>query len=240
MDKAYRTAGDLRRDFDRIAGFEADGWGHNRHYHGFLLRSLPAHVEQSLDVGCGTGEFARLLAARSSHVLAIDLSPEMIRVARERSHPLENIEYEVADVSGMPLPPSKFDVIASIATLHHLPLESTLVRLAECLKPGGTLVVLDLYERAGAIDRWLDVCAVVGNLAHRLLPGDGVVPSKEAQAAWREHGETDRYLDFNEVARIAADVLPGAVLRRHLYWRYSLVWTKADRKGIAFSSANMG
>src|SRR5688500_4071077 len=49
-------------DFDRLAGFGAGRWDHNRHYHPFLLRSLPARRERALEIGCGTGEFARLLA----------------------------------------------------------------------------------------------------------------------------------------------------------------------------------
>src|SRR5215207_8117861 len=76
----------VRADFDRIALLsEQYGWSHNDHYHGFLLGQLPAQVGEALDVGCGAGAFSRLLARRSRHVLGVDLSPEMVRMARERS-----------------------------------------------------------------------------------------------------------------------------------------------------------
>jgi predicted TPR repeat methyltransferase len=75
----------IRADFDRIALISHEGWNHNTHYHGFLLRQLPAHLGEALDLGCGTGAFARLLAQRAERVLGLDLSPRMIQVARERS-----------------------------------------------------------------------------------------------------------------------------------------------------------
>src|SRR5262245_19278756 len=88
---------------------------------------------------------SRLLAQRAERVVALDLSPEMVRVARERSVRYPNIAFEVADVTSRPLPADRFDVIASIATLHHLPLGATLSGLSASLVPGGTLIVLDLY-----------------------------------------------------------------------------------------------
>ena len=75
----------IRADFDRIALISQEGWNHNTHYHGFLLRQIPARLDEALDLGCGTGRFARLLAQRAERVLGLDLSPQMIRVARERS-----------------------------------------------------------------------------------------------------------------------------------------------------------
>jgi SAM-dependent methyltransferase len=62
-------------------GLSEDGWDHNAHYHAFLLGQLPTRCGQALDVGCGTGSFARLLAGRCDQVLGIDLSPRMVAVA---------------------------------------------------------------------------------------------------------------------------------------------------------------
>src|SRR5690349_20902655 len=87
----------VRADFDRIARLDGDVWDHNSHYHGFLLDFLPPRCGEALDLGCGTGGFSRLLAGRCAHVLALDLSPEMIRVAGVRSASIANITYQVAD-----------------------------------------------------------------------------------------------------------------------------------------------
>jgi len=157
----------FQADFDRIALVSPEGELHNEHYHNFLLQHLPAHCDQALEIGCGPGTFARALAARSNHVLAIDLSPEMIRLAREKSvqlgksqgqkksqrneaglPPLQfsNIDFQVGDILRWDLPPNHFDCIASIATLHHLPLHEMLLKMKAALKPGGFLLILDLFE----------------------------------------------------------------------------------------------
>ena len=122
----------IQSDFDRIALVSPEGELHNEHYHNFLLKQLPAHCDQVLEIGCGTGTFARALAARSNHVLGIDLSPEMIRLARERSTQLRksrvrksqgqeggmpplsisNIDFQVGDILEWQLPAEHFDCIA--------------------------------------------------------------------------------------------------------------------------------
>jgi ubiquinone/menaquinone biosynthesis C-methylase UbiE len=58
----------FQSDFDRIALVSPEGELHNEHYHKFLLKQLPEHCDHVLEIGCGTGTFARALAARSNHV----------------------------------------------------------------------------------------------------------------------------------------------------------------------------
>src|SRR5882724_2809879 len=111
----------VEKDFDRLALLDDDGWTQNNHYHDFLLRHVPQDCIHVLEVGCGTGAFSRRLAQRAQRVTAIDLSSEMIRVARSRSTQLSNIDFEVADMMSCDFPAGDFDCIATIATLHHLP-----------------------------------------------------------------------------------------------------------------------
>ena len=75
----------IQADFDRLAAFSTDGWNHNSHYQRFLLRHAPHHCQQALEIGCGSGAFARLLATRAGQVFALDVSPQMIKLAQERS-----------------------------------------------------------------------------------------------------------------------------------------------------------
>src|SRR5215470_8023407 len=75
----------IQADFDRLAAFSQDGWNHNSHYHHFLLRHVQQPCRQELEVGCGSGAFALLLATHSEQVLALDVSPQMIRLAQARS-----------------------------------------------------------------------------------------------------------------------------------------------------------
>ena len=216
----------IRADFDRLASVSDDSWNHNSHYHAYLLRHLPPHCDESLDIGCGTGAFARLLAQRSAHVLALDLSPEMIRVAQDRSAAYPNITYQVADVLARDFSVARFDCVASIATLHHLPMEPMLAAIRAALKPGGVLLILDLYESQAWRERLDAGLAMSASLALRLLHNGRIREPEAARQAWAAHGEHDVYPRLAQVREICSRILPGATVKRHLFWRYSLVWRK--------------
>ncbi len=216
----------IQADFDRLAFLETEAWNHNDYYHPFLLRHVSDPCDQALDIGCGTGGFSRLLAQRAQHVLALDLSPQMIRIAQERSMQCSNIEYQVADVLQVEMPPARFDCIASIATLHHLPLELMLEKLKAALKPGGVLLVLDLFKAESVADFALSIPAIPWNFILRLWKEHRLRPPSEVRVAWDEHGRTDVYLTLSQVRQTCERILPGARITRHLLWRYSIVWTK--------------
>lgn len=216
----------IRDDFDRLARYDQGGWDHNNHYHPFLLKQLPTRCQQALEIGCGTGAFARLLAQQAEQVLAIDLSPTMIEAARQRSSAFANIEFQVADILQWTIPAGHFDLIASIATLHHLPVETLLPTLSAALKPGGRLVVLDLLAHEGWRDTISDLLASPLHRLYAALKNRHQPLSPEAAAAWQAHGETDQYLTLTQARRIYASALPGATVRKHLFWRYSVVWEK--------------
>lgn len=216
----------IRSDFDRLACYDTDAWNHNGHYHGFLLRQLPLSCEAVLEVGCGTGALTRLVAARSDYVLGLDLSLEMILIAQQRSAGWTNIRYEIADALTWDWPTDRFDGIVSLATLHHLPLDAILPKMRDALRPGGVLAVLDLVASAGLRDRLLDAAAVPVNVALMLLKNRRMREAPEVRAAWANHGQHDIYLTPAQIRRACAGILPGASVRRHLLWRYSLVWHK--------------
>jgi SAM-dependent methyltransferase len=216
----------VQSDFDRLAALDDAPWDHNRHYHEFLLRHLPARRETALEVGCGTGAFARSLAARFQRVTAVDLSPGMVRRARHLSPGIENLEFRQADISTADLPPAAFDCIASIATLHHLPLEATLRKLDVALRPGGVLLVLDLYEPRSLVDWLWSAWALPWSLLFRAWHLRRLRDSADVREAWAEHARHDVYPSLAEVRALSARLLPGAVVRRHLFWRYSLAWQK--------------
>jgi ubiquinone/menaquinone biosynthesis C-methylase UbiE len=216
----------FQTDFDRIAQLSTeDGWDHNSHYHRFLLKQLPKRVENALDIGCGTGTFSRQLAKHSRNVTGLDLSPEMIRVARERSTTYSGIRYEVADVMTYPMSENHFDCIASIGTLHHLPFEAILSRIRQALKPGGVLLVLDLFQET------FDLSSIAYNalafpLSRMVKLAKGGRDTPEARTAWEAHSKHDHFMTLSQIREISQRVLPGSILRRHLFWRYSLIWRK--------------
>lgn len=221
----------IQADFDRLARYDTDAWDHNSHYHGFLLRQLPLPCDNVLEVGCGTGALTRQLAARAGHVLGLDLAPEMILAAQERSAGAANIRHEVVDVLAWDWPVGHFDAILSVAALHHLPLPAILPKMRDALKPGGVLACVDLFESTGPGDRLLGAVALPVSAALKRLKNGRLAESPEVKAAWAEHGLHDVYLTLPQIRRACAGALPSARVRRHLLWRYSLVWRKPVASG---------
>ena len=226
MGQSRQTLESIKSDFDRIALLSDESWNHNAHYHRYLIDHVPEQCLNVLEIGCGTGAFSRLLAGRAERVLAIDLSPQMIRLARERSKPYPNIDFVTGDVMTYHLPDDQFDCIATLTTIHHLPIEPILRKIRKALKPGGVFVCLDLYRRSNLRDLLFDGVAYPTNLFLRLRKTGKPRPPREVREAYAEHGKTDTYLKLPRIGQTCADILPGALVSRHLFWRYSIIWKK--------------
>jgi 2-polyprenyl-3-methyl-5-hydroxy-6-metoxy-1,4-benzoquinol methylase len=212
-----KSTAEIRDDFDRIArasAAKADALGP----HEAALLDLVPPCEAALDVGCGRGLVARLLASRCKRVDAIDLSSEMIRVARERSAGYPNIEFHLGDVCQWLRQGARYDCITSMAVLHHLDAQEVVPRLVRALRPGGLLLLLDVLTRRGWMHLPLNAAGwIASRLKHR---------SSELHRAWRDHGRGETYLTIGEARALFGDLLPGAKVRGHLVWRYSVVWRK--------------
>ena len=216
----------IEADFDRLALLDDEGWTANNHYHNFLLKHVPQNCENAIEIGCGTGAFARLLARGCKRVVALDLSSEMIRVARARSSEFDNLEFQVADAMTWDFPQSHFDFVCSIATLHHLQQRELFVKMKDALRPGGVLVVLDLVESSGLSELMLDVIGLGVSGGLRLIHNGRLKPPAEVRKAWEQHGKHDSYATVSQMRTLANELLPGAVITRLLLWRYSLVFRK--------------
>ena len=216
----------VEADFDRLALLDDEGWTANNHYHDSLLEHVPPNCKNALEIGCGTGAFARELAKCSERVTALDLSAEMIRVARSRSTQFENLEFQLADAMTWGFPQSHFDFICSIATLHHLQQRELLVKIKDALKPGGVLVVLDLVESSTLAERMVDVFALGLSGSLRLIHNGRLKPPAEVRKAWEQHGKHDHYLTMSQVRALANEILPRSSVTRCLFWRYMLVYRK--------------
>lgn len=216
----------VRDDFDLIADLPDEGWNHNRQYHDWILDILPDRLGNVLEVGCGKGDFCRRLASRAQHVTGIDFSPRMIDRAREESRELSNVEFVLGDFQTWAGPTQPVDVIVSIATLHHLDPMIFARRANSFLRPGGLLVIVDLRRDASVFDRLMSLVAVIASLFKRWRKSARLRPSAESRAVWDRHAEIDHYLSFHEAESIWRELLPGSIVRRHLFWRYSVTWRK--------------
>jgi len=216
----------IRTDFDHLALLDDGGWTHNNHYHPFLLRHVPARCKSALEIGCGAGAFSRQLAERSERVLGLDLAPEMVRLAQERSRSYPNVEYQVADVLQWDFPREEYDCIASIATFHHLPLDVMLQKAKDALKPGGVLLVLDLFKSEWPDEFLMDCAAIPASAILKLVKTGHLREPQAVRDAWAAHGIHDVYMPLSAIRQTCERIIPGAEVRRHLLWRYSIVWKK--------------
>jgi SAM-dependent methyltransferase len=216
----------IQKDFDRIAVLSEHAGESGGIYDPFLLKFVPAQCACALEVGCGIGTFTRRLAKRANRVIAIDLSSEMVRIARKRSADYLNIDFSVSDVLETDLPAGQFDCIVMIATLHHLPSERVLEKLKHSLRSDGVLILYDLLTPQGALPRLADLVRFPLNVGWRWhLTGQPLAP-RGVRRAWAEHGKNERYLTKREVEAMRDCCLPGAQVKYHLLWRYTIVWYK--------------
>jgi ubiquinone/menaquinone biosynthesis C-methylase UbiE len=228
MSQTRQTLESIQFDFDRIALLAGENWDHNAQYHRYLINQIPEQCRYVLEIGCGTGDFSRLLAGRAEKVLAIDLSPQMICLAQERSELYPNIDFVTGDVMTYHLPDNQFDCITTLTTIHHLPIETILRKIRKTLKPGGVFVCLDLYQRSDLSDWLFDSIAYPANLFLTLIKTGKLRQSREVREAYLEHGKTDIYLTLPQIKQSCADILPSALVSRHLFWRYSIIWKKEN------------
>jgi SAM-dependent methyltransferase len=177
---------------------------------------LPAGCERALDVGCGEGILARKLRRHVPHVFAIDIDETSIALARQQD-PAAEIDYLLGDFLTFPFRRDSFDFIVSVAALHHMDAAAALQRMRELLRPGGTLAVLGLPRSRYPLDLPRDAVATIGTRAHRLVKRHWESP---APTLWPPPHT------LREIGALAEPLLPGARMRRHLLWRYSLIWTK--------------
>lgn len=190
-------------------------WNHNIHYHRVILDVVPTTCERALDIGCGEGMLTRQLREVVPSVVGIDLDEPSIELAGRQ--PAGGLDYVVGDVLTYPFEPASFDLIASVAALHHLDTADGLRRMDQLLRPGGTLAVVGLARSTTPPDRLLDLVGAISSRRHRLSK---TYWEHSAPIVWPP---PDSYGQTRDTAR---RLLPGVGYRRHVVWRYSLVWVK--------------
>jgi SAM-dependent methyltransferase len=218
-----KATSDVRDEFDAIARAGSTRPDPPGLYDDFLLSLIPKDCERALEIGCGTGRFTRALARRVAHVTAIDLSPEMIRVARTRAD-AGHVDFVVGDALELVPRLGAFPCVVTLATFHHLPQEAAAACLKMAVAPGGMLILHDLWRGDGPGDRIVDGIRLPVKAARLLGLGAPLTYTRAERAAWREHEKDDVHLTMDEVNAFRRRHFPHATVRRHFLWRYTLVW----------------
>jgi ubiquinone/menaquinone biosynthesis C-methylase UbiE len=194
----------------------ADYWNHNVHYQPVILGAVPAGCGAALDVGCGDGMLVGRLAGRCAQVTGIDRDPRMIALARSRTAGRARVTFIEADFLAYDFQEASFDFVCANTSLHHMDFAAALTAMARVLRPGGRLAVVGLAADKSVTDLLAGAAGVPANLFYRAIyrQGESGAPILDPEMSWRE------------VRVAAARLLPGVRYRRHLLWRYSLLWRK--------------
>jgi SAM-dependent methyltransferase len=218
IDSVRAKRASRRGEFSRHTwGMTADipdnkRFNHTIRYQSMLLAELPEGAKTAIDAGTGEGLAARTLARAGLTVTGIDADEPSIE--RARAQWSDNITYVVGDIFETELEPA--DVVYSGALLHHMDIREGLERLKSWVAPGGRLYVV-----GAARATWRDLPReFAGSIVDKAFV---IVKSR-----W-EHGCPTVWPPphtFTEVKRAVDEVLPGALYKNRVLWRYTIEWNR--------------
>jgi demethylmenaquinone methyltransferase/2-methoxy-6-polyprenyl-1,4-benzoquinol methylase len=135
--------------------------GHIKSVKENVAREIPDHA-QVLEIGCGTGELASMLLTRGATIMAFDVNPAMVAMARER---VKNKDFKnkltirEMGIEGMDdLPSASYDAVISTLVFSELSDDErhfALMHSKRVIKPGGVLVVADEVVPYNAVRKFL-------------------------------------------------------------------------------------
>ena len=193
-------------------------WTHNTAYHKWILKHI-SNSDHVLDVGCGDGLLVQKIAKICNRVTGIEPHLPSALKARERLKNVENANIESVPFEKYSVGANTYDVIIFVASLHHMDLESCLIKAKELLAAEGRLLVVGLSKPEGFVDFSIEclraVPAKLGSLIHGEKNGGKIgVPVQPPN------------LSLREICNITDIYLPNAKVHRGLYYRYLLSWVK--------------
>jgi len=113
-------------------------------FRGIVARVVTSPKQVILDVGCGDGFFATLLAENAGRVIGLDNSEAFMRQAQATAASQNNIEFVKGDVRKLPQHDASIDVVWSAHSMHSYPdIQQSLREFRRVLKPNGVLAVLE-------------------------------------------------------------------------------------------------
>ena len=105
------------------------------------VKMLTSHLKPGmtvLELGCGAGYFTQELVRSGADVVAIDVSPELLEIAR-RNCSAPNVQYQLENAYELTYGDDVFDSVVGSSVLHHLEIEKALCDVYRVLRPAGTI-----------------------------------------------------------------------------------------------------
>ena len=124
-----------------------------------LTREYFTPESQVLEFGCGTGSTAILHAPYVKHIDAIDVSPEMIRIARDKLAPegISNVTFSVADMDGYKPAQNAYDAALGLNIIHLVDDRMSVIEeVYKTLKPGGHFISSTMCLREKLLFRLME------------------------------------------------------------------------------------
>ena len=105
------------------------------------VKMLSSHLKPGmtvLELGCGAGYFTQELVRSGADIVAIDVSPELLEIARSNGS-APNVQYQLGNAYELTYDDAVFDSVVGSSVLHHLEIEKALRDVYRVLKPAGTI-----------------------------------------------------------------------------------------------------
>ncbi|NLU82957.1 class I SAM-dependent methyltransferase [Rhodococcus sp. HNM0569] len=200
-------------------------WNHNDLYAPWIASRLrEVGAREVLDIGCGTGNLIARLRRDVAVTHGVEPDPAAARAATERFVADPRVTVVNEPFTGRKTP--RCDAITAVAVLHHLPLVWAVREMRESLAPGGRLVIVGCYRDESVGD------AVAGIASALLNPVIGMLMHPRRAASLPSSMRVPTVSPRETLAEIRAAVaaeLPGARVRRRLFWRYTVVYDAPPR-----------
>ncbi len=114
----------------------------------FAVASVAALLDRRLvvaDLGCGTGATAQTIAPAVAKLIAVDHEEVMLEAAGAHLAGMDNVDLRLGDLTALPIEDAAVDRALAMLVLHHVEaLDQAFREIRRVLRPGGTLVVLDM------------------------------------------------------------------------------------------------
>lgn len=178
---------------------------------------LPADPGRILDAGCGSGTATIALSGEGRYVIGVDISYEMIKLAKINQANLgkHGVEFLIGDLEHLPFKRGSFDFVMSIVALHHTDLGTSLPLLAKIVRKKGVLLVRDLViNRPHLQGIWLwhvllAFLSIPYLLRRRGLKKAWSLLAFELKPSWIRHKVNQRLLSPDEFETNYSRLLPG-------------------------------
>jgi len=202
--------------------------------HEFVKRSLSERTKRILEVGCGSGALALALSKDGFIVVALDADAGSVTAAQKLG-----VDARVAAWPDFDQEP--FDAVVFSRSLHHIhPLRKALNRAADCLPPGGRMIVEDFAHEA--IDKktlcWfaqrVDALKAAGLIERDSEHFNAIRAAAESVTAWRKNHPSDLHTSVNIYKQIECVFTAVNHEQVPYFFRYigSAVSTDVDRHNI--------